>query len=406
MAFDFSVWRTAIAGLIFQALGLGLIGVYGFYIEPVGRHFNQGHATLNLGLALLMILGALISPLLGRVIDRTSLKPVLSLGAIVAALGLCLVSVAATFQIAVVGYLLFAIGIVLYGPLVCNLLIVRAYQINRARALAIAAIGVSVASVLLPLFVAWLMTELEWQRSLQVLALVVVVGVFGSALLLVVEPARPSSVPKEQAGDRPAEKDRGGTNAAIGNAGSPYWAQLNFWLLGFVVSICMSVMALLALIMVPHFLSTGLSVEHAAWLVSSTGVSGMLGKTSLAVLSERISPWLKQLAIFLACLQLCAWLILFNFTGPTQMLVAMLALGFTNGLFIPLLPYICSVYFEESSLGKINGAHMAMMLPFALLGPWLAGRHFDQSGSYTAVFATLCVVLGLVVAALLAVRKP
>ncbi|MFK8020646.1 MAG: MFS transporter [Pseudomonadales bacterium] len=402
MTFDFSVWRTAIAGLIFQALGLGVIGVYGFYIEPVGRYFDQGHATLNLGLALLMVLGALVSPLLGRVIDRSSLKPVIAFGAILAALGLCVVSMASSFQIAVAGYLLFAVGIVLYGPLVCNLLIVRSYQQNRARALAIAAIGVSVASVLLPLLVAWLMTEVEWQRSLQVLALVIVVGVFGSALLLVVEPPRRSLM----VDDTPAEK--GDDTRLTANSGSAirYWAQLNFWLLGFVVSICMSVMALLALIMVPHFLSTGLSVEHAAWLVSSTGVSGMLGKTSLAVLSERIGPWLKSLAVFLACLQLCAWLILLNFTGPSQMLIAMLALGFTNGLFIPLLPYICSVYFDESSLGKINGAHMAMMLPFALLGPWLAGRHFDEAGSYAGVFAALCAVLACVIAALLALRKP
>lgn len=394
MVFEFKVWRTAIAGLLFQAFGMGMIGAYGFYIQPLAEHFDKDHATLNLGLALLLLLSAFASPILGRVIDRTALKPVLCVGAICAAVGLYAVSEAGSFPLVIAAYLLFAFGIVLYGPLVCNLLIVRAYQQHRARALAIAAIGVSIASVLLPLFVAYLLETIFWQSSLKVLALVILVGVLGSTLFLVVEPER-----SEQSEPPPIEgKNRDQSKAFL--------QQVNFWLIGLVVALVMSIMALLAVVLVPHFQSLGLSTEHAAWLMASMGVLGLIGKLSLATLSDRIGPFLKPLAIALACIQFSAWLLLFTATETALLAAAMFMLGFTNGLFIPLLPYIASVYFEESVLGRVNGAHMAMMLPFSLLGPWLAGRHFDQVGNYLGVFAVLMVAMACVVVALALLRPP
>ncbi|MFK7733043.1 MAG: MFS transporter [Pseudomonadales bacterium] len=377
---DANEWSTALAALVFQALGMGLIAVYGFYITPVSEQFDVSVATMNLGLAMLLLLSGVMSPWLGRFIDGAALKPVILSGAGIAALGLTAAAFVSTFSLLIAAFLLFSIGVVLYGPVVCNLLLVRAYQTNRARALAIAAMGVSFASILLPLLVASMLNTIHWQMSLLVLAGIVVIGVGGGVLFLVREPDR-----KELATSSEQELEELPVSGFTGD--------INFWAMGVITVSVMSIMSLFAIILVPHFLNVGLDNSQAALIMASSGFAGLCGKTSLAYLSDRIRPYLKTFAVFLCAELLVAWLLLLNFESLNVMMLATIMLGFGHGAFIPLLPYMNSVFFEEQTLGRITGLHMAMMMPPALVGPWLAGRYYDQNDSYIGVFLVLSVAM-------------
>ncbi len=377
-------WSTALAALVFQALGMGLIGVYGFYVTPVAEQFDVSIAAMNSGLALLLLLSGVMSPLLGRFIDGSELKPVILSGALIAALGLVMAAWVNSFSLLIVAFLLFSMGVILYGPVVCNLLLVRGYQTNRARALAIAAIGVSFASILLPVLVAALLNGMHWQTSLLVLAGLVVIGVGGGALFLVREPSR-------------IELQETNTTDSQEVNVSGFFGDVNFWMMGIVTAVLMSIMSLFALILVPHFLSVGLDNSQAALLMASSGLTGLCGKTCLAYLSDRIRPYLKGFALFVCAELLLGWIVLLNFDSMPMMTLATVMLGFGHGAFIPLLPYMNSVLFEEQTLGRISGLHMAMMMPPALIGPWLAGRHFDEVGSYYGVFLALSIAMLLAV---------
>ncbi len=395
-------WKTALAGLLLQALGMGLIGVYGFFVNPVAETFGKDFATVNLGLALLLLLSAIASPLVGAVIDRSPLRPVLMLGAVLAGSGLTLVSQADEFGNLVIGFIVFSLGVVCYGPLVCNLLIVRAYSADRARALAVAAIGVSVASVVLPLLTAELLDRYAWRSSLMVLGCGVAFGVFVTALFVVKEPPRQVPVATARQ-DNPPDNSAGTEQSQKGP--THFSKNPNFWLMGLVTALVMSAMSLITVVMVPHFLSIDLSRQTAAGLMASMGVAGLIGKLCLAIVSDRVQPVIRRLAGALALAQMLAWLVLATNTDIAVLYGCMLLMGFTNGLFIPLIPYINSVYFRETELGRISGLHMAIMLPFSLLGPWLAGRHFDLSGSYVGVFYVLSAALALVLVSLFLMRS-
>lgn len=360
---------------------MGLIGVYGFYIQSVAEQFNRSIAVVNSGLAVLLLVSAILSPTLGRLIDKTSLKPVIVLGGTLTAGGLVLMSFAQQFSQLVLGFVVLSAGIVLYGPLVGNLLLVRAYRQHRARAMAIAAAGVSIAAILLPVLVGQLLGAMSWQVSLRVLAVLVMIGVPATAMALVREPDRQD--------EAQADGQQGQDSTAI-------FRNRNFWILGLTMAIVMSLMSLLAVILVPHFLSLGFDHSEAALALASMGVTGLLGKLSLATASDRIRPFVKYLVIGIVITQALVWGVLSISTAFGVGFVAALVLGFCNGTLIPLLPYINSVYFAEDILGRVNGIHMAMMLPFSLVGPWLAGRHFDINGSYLGVFVIFAsILLGL-----------
>lgn len=375
-------WSTALAALVFQALGVGLIGVYGFYITPVSEQFDVSIATMNLGLALLLLLSGVLSPSLGRFIDGSALRPVILTGAGIVALGLVSAAFVKSFSLLIVAFLLFSLGIVLYGPVVCNLLLIRGYQTNRARALAIAAMGVSFASILLPLLVAALLNRMHWQMSLLVLAGIVVIGVGGGVLFLVHEPDRSEQRAQHEAAFEQQNPAR-------------FVDDINFWAMGVLTAVLMSIMSLFALILVPHFLNVGLDNSQAALLMAASGAAGLCGKTSLAYLSDRVRGYVKTLALVLCAVLLLGWLVLLNFEAVSIMALATMLLGFGHGAFIPLMPYMNSVFFEEHTLGRITGLHMAMMMPPALLGPWLAGRYFDQNASYHGVFLALSIAMSI-----------
>jgi len=166
-------WLSALVCSMCQVFGIGLIGVYGFFVEPLSGEFGVGVATINVGPVFLLLAPAFVGPAIGRFLDSHSIRSIMLLGVAIAVVFLFGISLADSLFMLGAGFLGYAVGQTLYGPLVLNSLLVKIYQENVARALAIGAMGVSVGSVTMPYLVAWLMDNYDWRQTLVVLALVV-----------------------------------------------------------------------------------------------------------------------------------------------------------------------------------------------------------------------------------------
>ena len=116
--------------------GVGLIGIYGFFVEPLAHTFDVGVATINVGPVALLLVPAFLAPQVGRLVDRVSIRRLVLIGVTCAMLSLCVSSIAPTLWIAALGFLGFAVGLTLYGPVVVNGLMVKTYPGREARALA------------------------------------------------------------------------------------------------------------------------------------------------------------------------------------------------------------------------------------------------------------------------------
>lgn len=367
-------------------LGTGLMAIYGFFIEPLSREFGVGAAVLNAGPVALVLVPGILGPMIGKMADRLPVRMLLLAGATVAMLSLVALSHAPTLPLVALGFLGFSLGMNLYGPVVVNGLLVKLYPGREARALALAAIGISFASAILPPLMGSLLAQYDWRHALQWLAaglllvlwLVIVIGTPRGVIGVTAVDARPQD--------------------------TSFYRNPAFWLIGVCVALALNVSIVLAVCYPPHFASRGFSVKDAGWFLAAGGIGGLIGKSALAWLGDAARRYVKWLAAAILLVQSAGLLLLVAADGLREVFAAMLLAGFGAGAFMPMYPYLNSRYFDASIIGHVNGAQMPLFLPLALVGAPLAGYVYDRTGSYEWVL--LALAAALVLAVLLVVKLP
>ncbi len=381
-------WFPAITGMVCLGLGAGLIGIYGFFAPYLAETFDVGIATVNIGPVALLLVPGIVAPFVGKLVDRVPIRSLMLLGTSLAMLGLIGASQAPSLLLAGLSFFLFSLGIAMYGPVVVNGLLVKIYPGREARALAIAAIGISVATAILPPLVGALLVNWEWRQSLLALALGVWVLLLIAVLLGV-----PGGIQEVSASEVDASDEE-----------KSFYSSREFWLVGICVALGMNVAIVLAICYPPHFIAQGFSTAEAGWFISLAGMAGLAGKTVLAVVTDRLRHYAKWIAALILGLQGLGLLLLPAATTQAQVAPLIFLLGFTGGAFLPMHSYLNSRYFDASVIGQVTGAQMPLFLPLGLIGPPLAGYLFDQSGNYHTMLYILVVVLAA--ATLLAMLLP
>lgn len=379
-------WLPAFSGMICLGLGAGLIGIFGFFVEPLAAEFGVGVAVLNIAPVALLLVPGVVAPVIGKLADRLPIKRVILTGASLSMLSLLAISQAPSLLLIGLGFLFFALGLTLYGPVVVNGLMVKLYPGREARALALAAIGISLATAVLPPTVGLLLANLDWRMTLASLAL----GLLAVLWIVVV-----TGIPSGMIGA--GVEDRAQADSSI-------YRRKAFWLVGFCVALAMNVSIVLAICYPPYFSSQGYSVAEAGWFLSLAGMAGLAGKSCIAWLGDSGRQYARWLAMGLLLIQALGLLLLVSATATSDVIGALMLLGFGGGAFLPMHPYLNSRYFDAAIIGQVNGAQMPLFLPFGLVGAPLAGYVFDRTGGYELVLLALAVVM--VIAALLAFRLP
>jgi len=378
-------WLPAFSAMLCFAFGLGLVGIYGFFVQPLSQEFGVGAATINIGPVALLLVPALVAPLVGRLADRVSIRRIVLAGVSCAMVSLCLVSIAPTLWVAAVAFLGFALGLTLYGPVVINGLMVKVYPGREARALAIAAMGMSVASMSLPSLVGVLMAQFGWRLALLYLALGLLV-----ALWLLVWVGIPPTT--------------GGASAGRTVASGAIYRQPAFWLIGLCVAMALNVSLLVGICYPPHFVQQGYSIAQAGLFLSLGGVGGLFGKAVIAWLGDAGRDHARWIAAILLLIQAGGICLLLLAASIAAVVPAVCMVGFGAGAFLPMFPYLNSRYFDASIIGQVNGAQAPLFLPFGLVGAPLAGYAYDRLGNYELVLQ--CLVAALVLATTLALALP
>jgi predicted MFS family arabinose efflux permease len=337
--------------------------------------------------ALLLVPG-IVAPMVGKLVDRTPIRRIILAGATLAMLSLLAVSQASSLLAAALGFLCFALGLTLYGPVVINGLMVKTYPGREARALAVAAMGISLATATMPPVVGALLAYLDWRWALVSLASGLLIILWLVVLAGIAADAGGATLPGES------------------RVGSDIYRQPAFWLIGMCVALGFNVSIIMAICYPPLFISEGYSVAEAGWFVSMAGMGGLVGKGCIAWLADAGRNYAKWLAAGLLLLQMVGMGLLLSASDAPGVALATCLLGFGGGAFIPMHPYLNSRYFDVAIIGQVNGAQMPLFLPFGLVGAPLAGYVYDQSGNYDTVLLALAVALGVSALCALALPAP
>ena len=383
-------WLPAGAAFVCQAGGIGMLGVYGFFVQPLASEFGTGLAVINLGPVFILMAPAFVGPLAGRFIDTRSIRDIMLLGVVIAVTALLLLTRSQSLLLIACCFMGFAIGQAMYGPLVLNSLLIKVFRDRVARALAIAAMGVSFGNVCWPFVVAWLMDNFYWRETLAILATTLLL-VVGFSLLL--------GVPRHlgRAQDSPP---------AAGTGGSGFLRSSPVWLIGSSASVIYNVALTASICYVPHFTQLGFSGIDVAALLASGGVAGLTGKLLVAAFADRWRAWSRIMAVATVILMGAGFLLLLAAERYFPVMAAVAMIGGAGGAFIPLHPFLNSSYYRPELMGRVHGAQAPMMLPLGLVAAPTAGYAFDVTGSYQPAFWAALVLLAVSAALLLAIPRP
>jgi sugar phosphate permease len=352
---------------------------------------------MNTALILLNLGMAASAPLLGRALDRFSVRRIMRIGAVVMGASFATLALSKSLLLsAIIMALPLAAACNAAGGIAVAALVARWFQAQRGRAMTISIIGVSFGSLVVAPAMGWLITNEGWRAALMAAA-----ATAGGVLALLSFVVRDRPRPDEAESGAAAAAQRASQQPADeAPKPLPIPAILRapqFWTLCLGVALATSIAQSVMISLVPLALQEGLTLMQATTLVSLTGMAALATKLLLAVVADRLDGVLALVGLMI----LGAVLNLALMTGSGYAVLAACAagLGVATGVLPPLFYTVLAGTFGPASFGTARG----LSAPFGtILGAGsvrFAGEVYDRTGGYDLLFATF---IGLqVVAAVL-----
>ena len=381
------------------------VATLSIFVEPLTREFGWSRTALSGAVSLGGLLAALVSPLIGPLLDRRGSRLVLCLAVLTNGVALVLLSLTPSLAIF---YLLFCIArmnwagpfdLGIYGAL-NNWFVAR-----RTAASSIANLAQMLGLVAMPLIAQFAISHDGWRTGWIVLgAVTLIVGFVPVWLLLVRRPEDLGLAPD------PAPPAPSLSGAPAAPAVEPSFSRREamrvpaFWLLMIYTAMVFPVQAGVSLHQAPHLVQRGLDAVTAAMIVSSFSLMSVMATIGCGFLPRRW-PIRLPLALAGAMAAIGSSLMPGIVTAADGFLAAGL-FGLGIGAVLTLVPVAWADYFGRANYGAIRGVALSTQVLAQAAGPLLSGALYDLTGSYTTslhVFTTLSV---LSVVAALSARQP
>jgi predicted MFS family arabinose efflux permease len=373
-------WPVVIASAVALVVGNGpvLLFTFGIFLKPVAEQMGWPRGTMSLGVAIALTLAGLITPLVGRLIDRWGVQRVLFFAVTAFALGVAAISLAPANVAGFVALYALA-GLLSSGqaPLPYAKAITSRFDAHRGLALGIAMAGVGIGTSLMPQAASFLLRTLNWREAYIVLGILTWLVAFPAAFF--VSDARPAKNDNR-------EPTASGDDMIVAFRSRAFWATA--------VAILLVVIALNGAIahLVALLTDRGMAPNVATSLLIAVGLATLLGRLISGFLLDRIFAPRLAAAIFLIPLIGMTTLLLGGASSAAG-LAAAICFGFSLGAEVDIVGYLVSRYFGLRHYGEIYGYIFAIFTIGSGLGPYVMGLSFDQTHSYSVALGTFCGML-------------
>ncbi len=376
-------WFIVAASVLIYALIIGsTFASFGLFVLPVSEEFGLSRAEINTGLIILNLGNAAIAPFIGRLLDRVPAKRIMAISALVLGGSLVLLGLSHSLWLnAAVIAVPVAIGVIGSGTISVSILIARWFTVYRGRAMALAAIGMSLGAILVTPAVGWLIEVEGWRTAL------VAVGVaVGALLLLLVILLREAPGPDDvevRGATTPELVQAAPAQSAAPAAPASATAILRmplFWTLALGISLGGGANQGLMISLVPIALEAGLTTMEAASLVSITGIAGIIAMLLLSLIADR---WDRT--ILLAVLTLCGGLpcaLLLVADSFPALVVTAAVIGLSLAVVAPVYIALLADRFGLAAFGTVRGLIVPVTSVIAALSVRFIGEIYDRTGDY------------------------
>jgi MFS family permease len=376
-------WRVVFAACLGVMAGFGSLFVFTFsvFLKPLAAQFGWSREAISSGFAIAAVTLGVISPLLGRWIDRYGPRRIILLCMTIYGCALASLSLlhATLWQF----YLTcFVLGLVGNGAahLAYSRSISTWFQQRLGTALAFVMAGAGLGAMILPVVAQSIIGGFGWRAAYASLG--------GLALLL----GLPLSWLFIRERGTATEK-----STRVAHSGMTWQKGLRsfaFWIITailFVSSISMNgaITHLSALLT-----DRGLTAGNAALCASVLGGSSLLGRIAVGWLLDRFFG--PRVALIINVVTALGIFLLARATSFPAGCAAAALIGIGAGGEAAITPYLLTRYFGLRSFSTLYGVTWTFYAAAGAIGPVILGRAFDATGSYSSLLILLAVALGVV----------
>ena len=397
-------WRIVAVTFLTHFISVGfLFYSYGAVFKALAADFGGSRLGVGIGLTVTQVVTALFSPVLGRMLDRGSIRAVMASGAALMALGFVALSRVDTLFgfYALLGSMV-ALGNAMMGGLPGSTLVSNWFIRRRGTALGIATIGISLSGFVMAPVATFLTEAVGWRNTFLFYSGLTALAIVPIWAVVVKRPEDlglepdgavvPESAPRVEAPVRRALRTRDVLRTA------------NFWIIALVISGNFCANGAILTHLIPHGTDIGYSPAEAAYVFSALAALATLGKPLFGWLTDHTS---KRGGLWLATsLQAIGVFGILNVEGYWGLVATSAAFGLGMGGLVPLWGACLGAAFGRRAFGTVMGLMSLCMLPIQILGVPFAGWVFDEYGSYDLAFTTFLVIYALVFVMIGFIRLP
>ncbi|MCI0792396.1 MAG: MFS transporter [Chloroflexi bacterium] len=393
-------YRRVILGTGFTVLFFsgGSRFAMGLMLKPMTDDLGWTRSTVSLAIAAFMLVSALSLPLVGRLVDRFSLRWVMGAGAVMMAMGVGLTGrINSPWQLFAVYGLVYAIGQAATSNLPVGVMISRWFIRRRSVANSVAVSGNATGQLVIIALLAAFLRAFGWRMSFTVLGLVNMVALVPLVLVTV------RSRPPDRSGGEGRISDTGQSSEDVAPAQGSILRSTRLWLLIVVYAVCGFQDFFVATHIVAFALDRGIGVVLAGNMLALMGLMGLAGVLLSGVLSDAFGPARPTALCFLIRLGIFAFIIYFQ--GNAAVIAFALLYGFTFLITAPLTVVYAGSIFGPARLGAVSGTISMVHQIAGGLGAFVGAWIFDQWGSYDRAFGLMLALTVVAMALTLMIKQ-
>jgi predicted MFS family arabinose efflux permease len=365
-----SVAGAAYAGVMVSFAAI-IPFTFSLFLNPLHASFGWKREALSGAFALAAMTVALVSPLIGLLLDRFPPRRILLPAICIFAAALASLSGLGT-HISRFYLTYFVLGLVGNGTaqFAYTRTVLTWFHRRRGLALAVILTGAGTGSLFFPPLTQWVIEAHGWRNAYLMLGALALLGLPLTALFV---RNRPENVRLD-----------GAHNNAAGAAISEALRSPHFWILACIILLGAfsenGLITNLAAILSEH----GVSAHVAAFALSVRGGAGIVGRLGVGVLLDRFSPQRIQTVILLIS---AAGIVLLAFaSSPVSAFLGAGLLGIGLGSEADVAPYLLAHYFGRRHFSMLYGLTWTAYAIGGATGPLTLGHLYDRYGSYQPRF--------------------
>ena len=382
------------ASFMAQFIAIGMYSyVLGSFMHPMVAELGWSRADFTLTRTIGQIVMAVAGVFIGARVDRLGAKPVMLAGGSLLIVTLLLHSqVHALWMWWILNGVLLTLGCAMVGNLVVNVTLSKWFVVNRGKAIAFAAMGVSFGGIVLTPLATWLIDNIGWREAWLWLAAVTAVVIYPVAFMMRRTPEDHGLFPDGLRSDHAAAQADSAAAREDANAYTRGEALRTFSFYALVVGFGFFSINIVVLLLhtVPFLTDSGLSRNQAAMAMLIASIPAMLSKPVWGYLIDLTPP--KPLAALSASLTGVSLALIVLAVDAHQIVWiygAYILLGLGWGGMIPMQEVIWASFFGRKHIGAIRGAGMPVALALGALAPWLVSYYHDVFGRYDGALYTV-----------------